>query len=206
MLKVVYSDNHILVVDKPAGIPTQGGLDELAKAWIKKTCDKPGNVFLEPVHRLDKPVSGLVLFARTSKALSRLNELIRERQIVKIYYAYVEGQPKQEEGTLKHTLLHDEYRARVVPADHPEGKSAILNYRVLDQVRNFSFVEISLHTGRYHQIRAQFAAIGCPIAGDDKYGASLKRDEIALRHSRMEFIHPVTKQPLILDCGKFIKL
>jgi 23S rRNA pseudouridine1911/1915/1917 synthase len=172
---------------------TQGGLDILAKGWIKKTYDKPGNVFLEPVHRLDKPVSGLVLFARTSKALSRLQAMMRQRQILKIYYAEVEGRPPQDAATLCHYLIHDEFRARVVSSNTPGAKEATLEYRF-----DGNLLEIRLHTGRYHQIRAQLSAIGCPILGDEKYGAKGKREGIALHHSRMEFIHPITKHPLIL--------
>jgi 23S rRNA pseudouridine1911/1915/1917 synthase len=188
---VIYLDNHLLVVCKPAGIPTQPDLADLAKAWVKAKYKKPGNVFLEPVHRLDKPVSGLVLFARTSKALTRLQEMMRQRQIVKIYHARVENAPKEQEGTLTHFLVHDDFRARI----DPQGKEATLHYCVLEK----NVLEIRLETGRYHQIRVQLAAIGCPVVGDKKYGAKTPfgPDAIALEHVRMEFVHPVTHQSMI---------
>ena len=189
----VFVDNHLLVVDKPAGIPTQPDLVDLAKNWLKEKYHKPGNVFLEPIHRLDKPVSGLVLFARTSKALSRLQEMMRERKIIKTYHARIEGSPPDSQGTLKHTLVHDDFRARI----DPSGKEAILHYRLLHD----NLLEITLETGRYHQIRVQLAAIGCPIVGDKKYGAKTgyKADTIALSHVKMELTHPVTHQQITLE-------
>lgn len=194
-MEVIYVDNHILLVNKKAGLPTQTSehsaecLHELAKQWVKKEFNKPGAVFLEPIHRLDKPVSGLVLFARTSKALSRLQEEMREGRIKKTYYAKVEGKLPDQAGTLKHSLLHDDHRARVVSQG---GKLAILHYKVSER----GVVEIQLETGRYHQIRCQFSAIGCPIVGDKKYGSrtAYREDAIALHHGKLEFIHPVTKE------------
>ncbi|MBI2810901.1 MAG: RNA pseudouridine synthase [Candidatus Melainabacteria bacterium] len=206
-MQVVYVDNHLLIVNKPAGLATQphpGSTDSLleqAKAWIKKEFKKPGNVFLEPIHRLDKPVSGLVLFARTSKALSRLQEMMRERQIEKTYFAWVEGIFPQDKGALEHYLVHDEHKARVVKASHPEGKIARLHYSVLKQEKNRSLVKIELETGRYHQIRVQCAAVGCPVVGDEKYGseASYKKEGIALHSGCLVLQHPVTKEPLRLE-------
>lgn len=201
-LNVVFCDNHLLVVDKPAGMLTQPdgsgeeNLEDLAKAWVKEQFQKPGAVFLEPVHRLDKPVSGLVLFARTSKALSRLHAMMRDREILKIYYAKVERLPAQKEGTLEHFLVHDDFQARVVPANSPGAKKAILHYRIIGP----DLLEITLHTGRYHQIRAQLAAIGSPIVGDAKYGGRLFFSEgIALHHGRMQFVHPVTKETVTFE-------
>ena len=203
-MRVIFCDNHLLVVFKPAGLSTQPhagsscDLTTLAKAWVKKTYSKPGNVFLEPVHRLDKPVSGLVLFARTSKALSRLQQMMRERQIKKTYVAKVGGTLPEQKGTLEHHLVHDDYRARVVGASHPEGKSAILHYTCLEHTGEHTVVEIALETGRYHQIRAQFAAIGCPVVGDTKYGSGFpqKGEAIALCHTVLALFHPITKEPL----------
>lgn len=201
-MKVVFCDNHLLIVSKPAGLSTQphpgGGtsLLDLAKAWVKKQFQKAGNVFLEPVHRLDKPVSGLVLFARTSKALSRLQEMMRQHQIEKTYFAWVEGELPQKEGTLEHHLIHDDYRARVVSASHPEGKLARLSYIARASKPGKLLVEILLETGRYHQIRAQFSAIGCPIVGDFKYGSSSKKDTIELHSGRLKFTHPITRELL----------
>lgn len=190
---IIFCDNHLLVVDKPKGIATQPDLVELAKAWIKKTFKKAGNVFLEPVHRLDKPVSGLVLFARTSKALSRLQKMMRERAIRKTYRAKVEGGLSCVEGTLRHRLIHSDFHAKV----DEKGKGAILHYRVIEVKGSHSLVEIVLETGRYHQIRAQFAAIGHPILGDRKYGSHTPFPKgIALHHQKIEFIHPVTQMHL----------
>jgi 23S rRNA pseudouridine1911/1915/1917 synthase len=191
---IVYADNHILVVDKPPEMATQPDLEELAKLWIKKKYKKPGNVFLHPIHRLDKPVSGLVVFARTSKALSRLQQMMRERKIEKIYHALVEGKPAEEKGKLIHHLKHGSFRAKV----SDEGKEAILEYRVIRQERGCTLLEIQLVTGRYHQIRAQLAEIGCPIVGDRKYGSQKPWPKgIALHHSEMRFEHPVAKTPLV---------
>lgn len=186
---ILLCDNHVLVVDKPAEIATQPELVELAKAWVKKKFNKPGNVFLEPIHRLDKPVAGVVLFARTSKALSRLQEQMRERKMEKIYEAWVEGAPKQDKGELRHLLLHGSFRAEI----SPEGKEAILEYEVMKKEKNHTELRIRLHTGRYHQIRAQMSAIGCPVLGDAKYGSHAAwKEGIALYARELSFRHPVT--------------
>jgi 23S rRNA pseudouridine1911/1915/1917 synthase len=206
-VKVVFCDNHILVVAKPAGLATQShpgaleNLTELAKEWVKKQFDKPGQVFLEPIHRLDKHVSGLVLFARTSKALSRLQEKMRNHEIKKTYIAQIEGHPPESEGLLEHYLVHDEYRARIVDVSHKEAKLARLYYKVLERFEETSLVMIDLHTGRYHQIRIQFSELGCPILGDNKYGSCypFKAPGIALHHGRLSFEHPVTKEPLLFE-------
>ncbi|MBS0621075.1 MAG: RNA pseudouridine synthase [Verrucomicrobia bacterium] len=203
-MEVIYCDNHLLVVVKPAGLSTQPHLEsadnllDQAKAYLKKRFDKKGAVFLEPVHRLDKPVSGLVLFARTSKALSRLQESMRAQAIEKTYYATVEGSLPEEAGTLEHFLFHDDHRARIVSASHPEGKRARLHYKVIKKEAGKTFLEIVLETGRYHQIRAQLSAAHCPIFGDQKYGSThpWKKGAIALYHGRMRLMHPVTQEPL----------
>lgn len=208
-MDIIYFDNHLLVVNKQAGIPTQespGSSDNVtdwAKGWIKRKYDKPGKVFLEPIHRLDKPVSGLVLFARTSKALSRLQEMMREKEIGKWYYALVQHTPSKMQGVLEHYLVHDEHRARVVTATHPEGKKAVLSYRMLQESRLGFLLEVELHTGRYHQIRAQFAEIRSPIIGDQKYGSPVAwcREGIALHHGKMTFVHPVTKENLVFTAS-----
>ncbi|NGX39582.1 MAG: Ribosomal large subunit pseudouridine synthase C [Chlamydiae bacterium] len=199
-MEPIHCDNHVLVLNKPPGIATQPDFHEQAKAWVKKAFNKPGAVFLEPVHRLDKPVGGLVLFARTSKALSRLNEAMRERQVHKIYHAIVEGK-LEGSGRLKHTLLHGDHRAIV----DPSGKEALLDYRVLETGEDQTLVEIELLTGRYHQIRAQFAAIGHPIVGDQKYGSRSKKDAIYLAHVKLSFPHPTTKEMLVLCHQSFHK-
>lgn len=194
---VVFCDNHVLVVDKPALWVTQkteghdASLEEWAKAWVKQKYEKPGAVFLHAIHRLDKEASGLVLFARTSKALSRLNEAMREGKIQKTYHALVEGLLKPSEGKLTHLLEHGEHRAHI-----GHGKEAVLHYRVLETKKDATLVEIDLETGRYHQIRAQFAATHHPILGDKKYGSQMSHSEpgIALRHVRLVFPHPVSGQ------------
>jgi 23S rRNA pseudouridine1911/1915/1917 synthase len=205
-MQIIFSDNHVLVVLKPSGLSTQphypikDNLTDLAKNWVKKECNKPGDVYLEPIHRLDKPVSGLVLFARTSKALTRLQQSMREKQICKTYFAWVEtGSNLKSSGALEHTLTHVNHRAKVVRANHVQGKLALLDYVIIEQKGDLSLVEIKLHTGRYHQIRAQFSAIGSPVAGDVKYGSKkhLLKQKIALHHGCMSFPHPITKKVIV---------
>jgi len=198
--EILFEDNHLFVVNKPAGVLTQpSGTDQpslegICKQWIKEKHQKPGNVFLEAIHRLDKPVSGIVLFAKTSKALSRLQESMRNRKSKKIYIALVEGHLKESKGTLEHYLLHDDYRARIASQNEPEAKLARLHYSVLEHKEDDTRIEIELETGRYHQIRAQFSAIGHPIVGDKKYGSKVtfKNDSIALHHARLVIPHPIT--------------
>ena len=198
MVKVLFEDNHLLALNKPKGLATQkssgneDNLEDQAKAYIKRTKNKPGDVFLHPIHRLDKPTSGVVLFAKTSKALSRLQEMMREGKIKKTYVAICEGKLDPKEATLKHNLLHKSHRAEV----SKEGKPCILHYKVSEYTKDTSIVSVELVTGRYHQIRAQFSAIGHPILGDSKYDSKMpyKRDTIALHHKKLEFIHPVTKE------------
>lgn len=199
-MRFLYEDNHLLIALKPAGLPTQPEYIERLKKILKEKYHKSGNVFLEPIHRLDKPVSGLVLCAKTSKALSRLQAMMRERKIQKRYVALLTGQLPAAEGELEHFLIHDSHYARVVPPTHPEAKQALLRYRLLETKQEKKLVEIELLTGRYHQIRAQFAAIGCPIVGDTKYGSQLSWNEgIALHHSRLQLTHPVTLNPLEIN-------
>lgn len=205
MIEVLFCDSHLLVVIKPAGMSTQdhGGQNctELAKEWVKERFSKPGKVFLEPIHRLDKPASGLVLFARTSKALSRLQEQMREGQIQKTYFARVEGFFPDEEGSLEHFLVHGEHRALLSHSSDPKAKRALLSYKRLSSDRGTTLVEVTLLTGRYHQIRAQFSAVGCPIVGDLKYGArtQISDKKILLHHSRLSFFHPTTKEFLAFE-------
>ncbi len=165
-------------------------------------------MFLEPIHRLDKPVSGIVLFARTSKALSRLQAQMRDKKISKTYLALVEGTLPSFEGTLEHYLIHGSHRASVVSSSNPEGKGAILHYRVVQSDDKTSLVEIFLETGRYHQIRAQLSAIGCPVVGDSKYGSTLHwhGSAIALHHSKMILRHPVTSEEIILENNKLLQV
>lgn len=206
-MEILYEDNHLFVVNKPAGLltqPTENESDSLeaqGKAWIKGKTQKPGNVYLHAVHRLDRPVSGIVVFAKTSKALSRLNASIRNQKTKKIYLAWVEGIPNPLAGTLEHRLIHDNFCAKV----DPKGKPAKLSYRVIKQEKDRSLVEIELLTGRYHQIRAQFAAMGCPIVGDAKYGSRLdfEKGRIALHHSKLMIEHPTSKEMLFIEAPQY---
>lgn len=201
-LEIVYEDNHFLAVNKPAGLLTQPtdnetlSLEILAKEWIKDKYGKPGNVFLGVIHRLDRSVSGIVLFAKTSKALSRMNDAMRSKEIIKVYHARVEGSPPHSNGILEHYLRHDDWHAEVCESSTPGAKLARLVYTVIERLETTSVLEIKLETGRYHQIRAQCAAIGCPIVGDKKYGSKMPMPQgtIALKHVHMQFKHPITKE------------
>jgi 23S rRNA pseudouridine1911/1915/1917 synthase len=206
-LEVLYEDNHLLIVNKPAGLLTQpsgtaqDSLEAQAKAWLKEKYQKPGNVFLEAIHRLDKPVSGIVVFAKTSKALARLNAAQRDKRSSKIYRAWLESPLTPPEGTLQHHLVHEEYRARISQPGDPQAKLARLHYRTLEMRGGHPVVEIELETGRYHQIRAQFAAAGAPLLGDAKYGSRtpLPHEGIALHHFRLTLPHPITDELLTIE-------
>lgn len=196
---LIFEDNHLLVVNKPAGMLTQPNdtnqlsMEEWAKAWLKEKYNKPGNVFIGTVHRLDKPVSGVVIFGKTSKALSRLNASMREKLTHKLYYALVEGKLPAKEGVLENYLVHDDYHAQVVPKTYPEAKFARLKYRVIEQRGESTLVEIELETGRYHQIRVQLSHLGCPICGDTKYGSKTPfQGRVALHHGRLQIPHPIS--------------
>lgn len=199
--EIVFCDNHILIALKLRGLPTQpppeGGesLEGYAKAWLKQEYKKPGNVFLHAIHRLDKPVSGLVLFARTSKALSRLNEMQRNMEIQRVYVAEVEGILPAKEGKLDHYLIHGDHKAIIGTQKDKEAKHARLTYQVNQFKERTTVVTIELETGRYHQIRAQFSATGHPIVNDTKYGAKSGNEQgIHLHCMMLAFKHPVTKE------------
>ncbi|MDF2961851.1 MAG: pseudouridine synthase [Paenibacillus sp.] len=205
-IPVLYEDNHVIVVVKPVNVPTQEDdsrdpdLLTMIKQDLKHRHHKPGNVYLGLVHRLDRPVGGVMVFAKTSKAASRLSDAVRTRTIRKRYTAVVNGKPKQPQGTLKHYLLKDTKTNMVSVAapGKPGAKEAVLDYRLADHLDGLSLVEIELHTGRPHQIRVQFAAIGCPLVGDQRYGAHLTKpgQQIALWSTELSFEHPVTKEAL----------
>ena len=205
-MKVIYEDNHIIAVNKTCSEIVQGDktgdkpLSEIVKQWLKEKYDKPGNVFIGVTHRLDRPVSGLVLFAKTSKALPRLNDMFRTGDIKKTYWAIVKKQPPAEEGELVHFLVRNEKQNKSYAYDteKPDSKKAILNYKVINRSDNYFLLEVDLKTGRHHQIRCQLAKMGCPIKGDLKYGyeRSNKDGGISLHARKVNFIHPVSKEPI----------
>lgn len=205
-MTVVYEDNHIIIVFKESGEIVQGDktgdkpLSETVKEYIKKKYNKPGNVFLGVVHRLDRPVSGLVVFAKTSKALTRLNEMFRNGDIHKTYWAITQQAPEQTEGQLINWLVRNEKQNKtyVYNREVPNSKKAILNYRLLSSTAHYSLLEVQLLTGRHHQIRSQLAHMGCTIKGDLKYGAKRSNPDgcISLLAHHVAFTHPVSKEPI----------
>lgn len=204
MLEVLYEDNHLIIVNKKSGDIVQGDktgdapLSDYIKAYIKEKYNKPGEVFLGTIHRLDRPVTGVVAYARTSKALTRMNKLFSEKDIKKTYWAVVENPPKAKEGTLENFLLKNERQNKSYVYDKEvEGsKKAILSYRQMAQSDKYYLLEIELKTGRHHQIRTQLAHIGCIIKGDVKYGARRSNPDGSIQlHARfLTFEHPVTKE------------
>ncbi len=201
-MQIVYEDNHILIVNKDVGEIVQGDktgdtpLSEKVKQWIKEKYHKPGNVFLGVTHRLDRPVAGLVIFARTSKALSRLNAMFSKGEIHKTYWAIVQNAPAKEEGTIESWLTRNERQNKSYSHNQEVAgsKKAILNYRIIGHTDHYTLLEVHLLTGRHHQIRCQLASIGCPIKGDLKYGARRSNPDggISLLSRKVEFIHPVS--------------
>lgn len=202
-MEILYFDNHIIVVNKPAGISTEStdgkSLESEVKLWGKETYGKSGDMFLRAAHRLDKAVSGIVVLAKTTKALQRLHEAFRQRNMQKTYVALIEGNVKDPSGLLEDYLVHEEFRAAVVSKDHPNAKQASLSYRLRKKTSLGALLEIDLHTGRYHQIRAQFSSRGHPIVNDLKYGARQvgDADAIALHHEKLEVPHPISKEVLV---------
>ncbi len=204
-MKVIYEDNHLIIVNKSSGEIVQGDktgdkpLSEMLKEYIKDHYAKPGEVFLGVVHRLDRPVSGLVVFARTSKALARMNALISEREVKKTYWAIVKGCPAKPEGHLINYLWKNESQNKsyIVTEDKKGALRAELKYKVLAKSKDYSLLEVNLLTGRHHQIRVQLSAIGCTIRGDLKYGYSRSNPDgsINLHARQIEFIHPVKQTP-----------
>ena len=204
-MKVLYEDNHIIVVNKQSGEIVQGDktgdtpLSDIVKAYLKEKYNKPGNVFLGVVHRLDRPVSGVVLFAKTSKALPRLNKLFAEhKKVKKTYWAIVANKPPQESGTLTHWLTRNEKTntAKAYEREIPNSKKAVLDYRLVAASERYFLLEVQLHTGRHHQIRCQLAKMGCPIKGDLKYGAPRSNPDgsICLHARYLELEHPVSHE------------
>ena len=208
-MRVVYEDNHLIIVYKESGEIVQGDktgdlpLSDMVKGYIKKKYQKPGAVFLGVVHRLDRPVSGLVIFARTSKALTRLNDMFRRGDIHKTYWAITKDAPQHPMGTLTNWLVRNkrQNKSYAYDRDVPNSKKAVLNYRLIAHSENYNLLEIQLLTGRHHQIRCQLAHMGCPIKGDLKYGAKRSNPDgsISLLSYRVEFVHPVSKKQIALD-------
>lgn len=208
-MKVLYEDNHIIVVNKDSGEIVQGDktgdtpLSETVKEYIKVKYNKPGNVFLGVVHRLDRPVSGVVVFARTSKALSRLNEMFRNGDVHKTYLVLTAGRPPKTMDTLTGWLVRNEKQNKSYCYDHevPGSKKAVLCYKEAGHTDNYTLLEVELKTGRHHQIRCQLASIGCPIKGDLKYGARRSNPDgsISLVSANITFVHPVSKQLMSFD-------
>lgn len=205
-LNVLYEDNHIIVINKRVGDIVQGDktgdipLSEIVKLYLKKKYNKPGEAYLGVVHRLDRPTSGLVLFAKTSKALSRLNDSFKNRETQKTYWAVVKNSPPKTEDTLEHFLVRNPKNntSKAHNKEVTNSKKAKLHYKVIKSLKNYTVLEIDLYTGRHHQIRCQLSAIGCPIKGDLKYGfdRSNKDGGIHLHARQLTFMHPVTKEIL----------
>lgn len=207
-IQVLYEDNHLIIINKQVGDIVQGDktgdipLSELVKEYLKIKYQKPGNVFLGVVHRIDRPTSGIVIFARTSKALERLNEMLRDKQIQKTYWAVVKNSPKKNEDTLIHYLIKNpkNNKSTFYNTAIEGSKKAILHYQLIKKLNNYNLLEIQLETGRHHQIRCQLAAIGCPIKGDLKYGfpRSNKDGGIHLHARKVSFIHPVSQENICI--------
>ena len=208
-MTVVYEDNHLIVVNKSSSEIVQGDktgdtpLSEMVKQYLKEKYNKPGNVFVGVAHRLDRPVSGLIIFAKTSKALPRLNEMFKNSEVKKTYWAIVKHAPKELEGELMHYLVRNEKQNKsyAYEKEVPNSKKAILNYRVIGRSENHHLLEIDLKTGRHHQIRCQLAKIGCSIKGDLKYGSPYSNPDgsICLHARHIRFVHPVSKEVIALE-------
>ena len=207
-LQILHEDNHLIVVNKRVGDIVQGDktgdkpLSEVVKEYIKDKYNKPGEVFLGVVHRLDRPTTGIVVFARTSKALTRMNELFSNRETQKTYWTIVKNKPSKEEDNLVHYIKRNEKNntSKAHIKEVPESKLASLDYKVFKELNNYFALEINLHTGRHHQIRAQLSAIGSPIKGDLKYGFDRSNPDggIHLHARKLTFIHPVTKEAITI--------
>ena len=203
-MQVLYEDNHIIIINKSSSEIVQGDktgdtpLSEKVKAYLKEKYNKPGDVFLGVTHRLDRPVSGIVIFARTSKALRRMNELFKNQEVKKIYWAIVKNPPQEPSGRLVHYMVRNQKQNKSYAHDKtvPNSKEAVLTYQLIGKSDRYYLLEINLETGRHHQIRAQLSKIGCPIKGDLKYGFDRSNPNagISLHARYVEFIHPVSKE------------
>ena len=208
-LQVLFEDNHLIIVNKRSGDITQGDktgdtpLSEVVKQYIKEKYNKPNNVYLGVVHRLDRPTSGVIIFAKTSKALERLNKMLREKTINKTYWAIVKNKPQQDKNTLIHFLKKNpkNNKSTAFKIENEGSKKAILHYKVIKELDSYYLLEIDLETGRHHQIRCQLSSIGSTIKGDLKYGAkrSNKDGSIHLHARKIEFTHPVSKENIVVS-------
>lgn len=208
--RILYEDNHLIAVFKYSSDIVQGDktgdkpLSEIVKDYLKKKYQKPGAVFLGVIHRIDRPVSGIVLFAKTSKALSRMNKMFQSKEVQKTYWAVVKNSPPNKEGSLKHFLKKDQKRNKAIAHKNPvqDGKESLLEYRLLASSNNYYLLEINPKTGRHHQIRVQLSAMGCPIKGDLKYGFERSNPNagIHLHARKVAFVHPVKKEPIEITC------
>ena len=207
-MEILYEDNHIIVINKSVAEIVQvdktkdKSIEELLKEYLKIKYNKPGDVFIGVVHRIDRPVSGVVLFARTSKALTRLNEMFQDKSVEKIYWAIVKDKPAEPQGTLTHYVLRNTKtnKSYCYEKETPGSKIAVLSYRLVASSDNFHMLEINLETGRHHQIRCQLAAIGCPIRGDLKYGFPRSNPDagISLHSRKISFMHPVREEKMVI--------
>ncbi|MEN8817165.1 MAG: RluA family pseudouridine synthase [Nonlabens sp.] len=206
--RILFEDNHLIAINKQSGDLVQGDktgdtiLPDLLKDYIAKKYDKPGAVYLGVIHRLDRPTSGVVVFARTSKALPRMNKLFADHETSKTYWAIVEGKAPQKKARLEHYLVRNPKQNKSYAHDHevPNSKKAALSYSVLKELDRYTLLEIKLETGRHHQIRSQLSKIGCVIKGDLKYGAKRSNKDASIHlHARsLEFVHPVKKEPVVI--------
>lgn len=212
-LVVIYEDNHIIAVNKRVGDIVQGDktgdnpLSEIVKSYLKKKYKKPNNVFLGVVHRIDRPTSGVVIFAKTSKSLKRLNNMIKNSEIEKFYWAITKNKPEKGQDTLVHWLKKNpkNNKSTYFKKEAENSKKAILHYKIINKLKNYYLLEVILETGRHHQIRTQLSAIGCPIKGDLKYGfeRSNKSVGICLHAKKISFLHPVTKKQIFISAPLF---
>lgn len=209
-MKVVYEDNQIVVVLKPHNVPSQADesgdedLLSMVKNYVKEKYNKPGQVFIGLVHRLDRPTGGLMVFARNSKSAARLSAQIASHEMKKTYFAVLNGVPRNPSGTLTNYLKKDEKEniVKIVTRSESGAKESVLNYKVLQTDGDLALVQVEIITGRSHQIRVQFAGINCPVFGDNKYGKKIsKTDNLALWAGKLEFSHPTTKQKMVFSCA-----
>ena len=203
-INILYEDNHLIIVNKPGALLTQcsgkdeSNMEDILREWIKINKSKKGNVFLHACHRIDKQVSGIVLFSKTSKSLKRLNEEKYRLKMKKIYHALIEGNNIKSSGRLENYIKHDSFKAVTCTRDDKDAKKATLDYKVIEFKNNKSKLEINLITGRYHQIRVQLSNIGFPVYGDKKYGSNKKLSSIALHHRNFIFTHPISNKEIDL--------